>query len=219
MHEDFTTPDPNIYRNVDELQWSNLYARLLPSVEKWVRNSNIPSWRRQYKEVAEDITQEAITRTLDYDRRAQRNGAAPIDSLEAFSRKIAHNLFLDQCRKEWRIVHPAQDESLYNGATSLYMEMDWSKTVLDDMILGSIIVTAAGVIATFPKGQRKALLTDLANAPDLTEQLGVLEQALLDNGLRLRDYRHPLPADKSVRGRHNALLCIAKKRLRSELQA
>lgn len=219
MQEDFTTPDPDVHRNVDELQWSTLYARLLPSVEKWVRNSSIPSWRRQYKEVAEDITQEAIVRALAYDRRAYRNGTPPIDSLEAFSRKIAHNLFLDQCKKEWRIVYPSQDESLYNGATSLYMDLDWSKTVLDDMVLGSIIVTAAGVIATFPKGQRNALLTDLANAPDLTEQPGSLEQALSDNGLSLRDYRHPLPADRSARGRHNALLCIAKKRLRSELQA
>ncbi len=219
MQEDFATHDLNDHKNVDEQQWSALYARLLPSVERWVRNSSIPSWRRQYKEVAEDITQEAIIRALDYNRRAYRSGTPPIDSLEAFSRKVAHNLFLDQCRKEWRIVHPAQDESLYNGATSLYMDMNWSKTVLENMILGSMIVAAAGVIVTFPKGQRNALLTDLANAPDLSEQPGQLEQALLDNGLSLRDYRHPLPAERPARSRHNALLCIAKKRLRGELQA
>lgn len=219
MQEDFITHDPNAHKGVDDLQWSNLYARLLPSVEKWVRNSSIPSWRRQYKEVAEDITQEAIIRALDYDRRAQRNGTPPIDSLEAFSRKIAYHLFLDLRKKEWRIVHPTQDESLYNGATSLHMDMDWSKAVLDDLILGSIIDIAAGVIVTFPKGQRKALLTDLANAPDFMEQPGPLEQALLAKGLNLRDYRHPLPVERSARSRYTALLCIAKKRLRSELLA
>lgn len=219
MQRDFNAHEANAHKQVDEFQWSNLYARLLPSVEKWVRNSSIPSWRRQYKEVAEDITQEAIVRALDYDRRAARNGTAPIDCLEAFSKRIAHNLFLDQCKKEWRIVHPSQEEMLYNAYTALYMDMDWSKTVLDDMILGSIIVIAAGLLATFPKGQRKALLTDLANAPDFSEQPGPLEQALLDNGLSLRDFRRPLPADRVARSRHTALLCIAKKRLRNELQA
>ena len=219
MQRDFNAHEANAHKQVDEFQWSNLYARLLPSVEKWVRNSSIPSWRRQYKEVAEDFTQEAIVRALDYSQRAARNGTPPIDCLEAFSKKIAHNLFLDQCKKEWRIVHPAQEDMLYNASTALYMDMDWSKAVLDDMVMNSIIVTAAGLLTTFPKGQRKALLTDLANAPDFSEQPGLLEMALLDNGLNLRDFRHPLPADRTARSRHAALLCIAKKRLRGELQA
>lgn len=205
----------------EEQIWYELYHWLLPCVETWVRNSRVSSWHGQQREIAEDISHETIMRTLRYSQRADRGEVAPILSLKALSRVIACNYFRDCRKKDQYLVRPAIDGGDYFNfcAASVSWEMiDVAQIVLDRLMLDSIIVNIAQAIARFPPGQKKALLTDLANMSDLSGKQSSLEQALLHVGLQLSDYKRPRPNDPVVRGRDAALRSIAYKRLRQEIK-
>jgi DNA-directed RNA polymerase specialized sigma24 family protein len=201
----------------EEYDWYELYTWLLPLVEMWVRDSRVTSWQGQQKEVAEDITHEAISRTFRYNQRAQRGEMPPIGSLKALCRVIARNYFRDWRKKDWYLVHPSEDAYVYTISGSRDM-VDAAQIALDHLILDSIIVAVAQVVVKFPQGQKMALLTDLANISDSDDAPTVLEQALLDVGLQLSDYKRPPSDDPAERGRYAALRCIAYKRLKDAMQ-
>jgi DNA-directed RNA polymerase specialized sigma24 family protein len=201
----------------EEYDWYELYIWLLPLVEMWVRDSRVTSWQGQQKEVAEDITHEAISRTFRYNQRAQCGEMPPIGSLKALCRVIARNYFRDWRKKDWYLVHPSEDASIYTTPGSRD-QMDAAQIALDHLILDSIIVTVAQIVAKFPQGQKVALLTDLANISDSDGPPTMLEKALLDVGLHLSDYKCPPSADPAERGRYAALRSIAYKRLKNAMQ-
>jgi DNA-directed RNA polymerase specialized sigma24 family protein len=204
--------------NSDDGQtWYDLYNWLLPLTEMWVRDARVSSWYGQYREIAEDIAHEAVMRTFRYHQRADRGEMAPIGSLKALSRVIALNYFRDWRKKDWCLVHPMPDtneEHLFDGSTPGNEIVDASQIALDHLMLDAIIVNVAQVVAKFPRGQKVALLTDLANISDLDGEPSLLEQALLDVGLQLSDYKRPRSDDPTIRGRDAALRSIAYKRLK-----
>jgi DNA-directed RNA polymerase specialized sigma24 family protein len=204
-----------------EQVWSDLYCWLLPLVEIWVRDSRVSSWYGQYKEIAEDIAHETVMRTFRYRQRADRGEMPPIGSLKALSRVIARNYFRDWRKKDWCLVHPIHednDQSFFESEWSIREVTDAAQIALDHLMLDAIIVTVAQVVARFPRGQKVALLTDLANMSDFDGEPTLLEQALSDVGLQLSDYRRPRSDDPTVRGRDAALRSIAYKRLKHEVK-
>ena len=66
----------------------------------------------------------------------------------------------------------------------------------------------------FPAKQRKALLIDLAIHSPIDEPFSPLQCAFSNVGIRLEMYRDLLPRDAVARGRHNALLSLAYKRVK-----
>jgi DNA-directed RNA polymerase specialized sigma24 family protein len=207
---------------VDDQSWYDLYNWLLPLVEMWVRDSRVSSWYGQHREIAEDIAHEAVMRTFRYHQRAARGEMAPIGSFKALSRVIARNYFRDWRKKDWCLVRSTQEDGeqrTFDAHISSHEIVDAAQIALDHLMLDSIITSVAQAVATFPKGQKVALLTDLANMTDLdSEEPSLLEQALSCVGLQLSDYKRPRPADPATRGRDAALRSIAYKRLKHEIQ-
>lgn len=210
-----TSEDYTLY---DEQQWRDLYTWLLSLVEMWVYYADVPSWQGQQKEISEDITQEALLRTYRYSQRAERGEVRSIASLRSLSRTIAQNHFRDRRKKERCLVRPTPDAPQLETALLAEEQIDPSQIAVDRMILSAVIIAAARAVMKFPQRQRIALLTDLANTADFSDQPGLLEQALSEEGISLRDYSHPISHEQGERNRHAALLCIAYKRLRKEIE-
>jgi DNA-directed RNA polymerase specialized sigma24 family protein len=202
---------------VDEQTWYDLYLWLLPLVELWVRDAQVSSWYGQQKEIAEDIAHEAVMRAFKYHQRAQDGELPAIGSLKALSRVIARNYFRDWRKKDWCLVRPDVangEHGRYEGINGMGEVVDAAQIALDQLIMDSIIVTIAQVVARFPQGQKVALLTDLANMSALEEGPTRLEQAFATVGIRLSDYRRPRLEDPAARSRDAALRSIAYKRLK-----
>ncbi len=205
---------------VDEQTWYDLYLWLLPLVEIWVRDSQVSSWHGQQREIAEDIAHEAVMRAFKYHQRAQSGEMPPVGSLRALSRVIARNYFRDWRKKDWCLVRSTVGESEYCRYDSVHRTEDFAdaaQIALDRLLLESIIVTVAQVVAKFPQGQKVALLTDLANMSALEEGPTRLERAFATVGVQLSDYRRSRLEDSSARSRDAALRSIAYKRLKLKL--
>jgi DNA-directed RNA polymerase specialized sigma subunit, sigma24 homolog len=206
----------------DGQAWYDLYSWLLPLAEMWVREAHVASWYGQQREIAEDIAHEAVLRTFRYQQRAECGELAPIGSYKALSRVIARNYFRDWRKKDWclvRIVQIEEESSVPAPHISVHDIVDVAQVALDNLMLDAVILSVAQIIATFPKGQKTALLTDLANIADLDqEEPSLLEQALSSVDLHLSDYKQSRSPDPVVRGRGAALRSIAYKRLKNEIQ-
>lgn len=205
------------YTQESEQLWHELSSWLFPLVHMWVCYSGIRTWRGQYREIAEEIVQEAIMRTFKYTQRAERGEVPAVISLKSLSKVIAQNHFRDRCKKDCRLIHPAQEDFLHDHELNQERD-DPFQIACEQLVSDATLMAAAQLVANFPRGQRLALLTDLANTTNLDEQPGLLERAFADLGVELRDYHHPLPTDQTERGKHSALLCIAYKRLRMSMQ-
>lgn len=202
----------------DGQKWQDLQTWLLPLVEMWVYYADVPSWYGQQREIAEDITQEAMLRTFRYSQRADRGEVRIIASLKSLSRTIAQNHFRDRRKKERCLVRPTYYDTIPDGYALRNEQVDPSEIAIDELMSTSVIVNAARLVVKFPPRQRSALLTDLANTADFNAPPTLLTQALSEEGINLRDYHHPVPAEPAERNRYAALLCIAYKRLRKEVE-
>jgi DNA-directed RNA polymerase specialized sigma24 family protein len=205
------------YTQASEQLWHELSSWLFPLVHMWVCYSGIRTWRGQYREIAEEIMQEAIMRTFKYTQRAERGEVPEVISLKSLSKVIAQNHFRDRCKKDCRLIHTEQEEFLHERDLNQERD-DPFQIACEQLVSDATVMAAAQLVANFPRGQRLALLIDLANTTNLDEQPGLLERAFSDLGVELRDYHHPLPTDQTERGKHSALLCIAYKRLRMSMQ-
>jgi DNA-directed RNA polymerase specialized sigma24 family protein len=218
MHPDTTDLTLSPHSQASEQLWLDLSSWLFPVVHMWVCCSGIRSWRGQYKEIAEEIVQETAMRTFKYTQRAERGEVPPVISLKSLSKVIALNHFRDRCKKDCRLIHSEEEEFLHERVLSQHEASDPSQIACDQLVSHATLLTAAQVVANFPRRQRLALLTDLANNTDLDAQPTPLEIAFSAVGVQLRDYHRPLPDDQTERGKHSALLCIAYKRLRHTMQ-
>ncbi len=205
------------YRDASELsdqQWHDLYLWLLVLVKKWVWQAHIPCWNDQQQEIAEDIAGETILRTLKYYQLAHKGDVAPINSLKAFSRIIAHNYFQDCIRKDRHLLHPSSPVLMDETST-----FDAEQVACSHLIQGEFLTSSARAIAHIPPRQQQALLIDLANRSVFDEHATALEQALIDNHIQLREYQHLSSCSPVERTRNAALRHLAYKRLKKEMQA
>ncbi|HTI14089.1 MAG TPA: hypothetical protein VL461_05875 [Dictyobacter sp.] len=201
-------------RTENEYVWSELYCALRPYILGWVYSSGVSSWHGQENDVADDILQEAIIRTLKYTRLAENGDVLPIHSVTCFGRTVAHNHFRDLRRRELRLLRPMSPD----GDVSLLFcegeEVDPSEVALERLMLTSLLMGVARIIAEFPLKQRTALLIDLANHANPDDEQRHLESAFAAVGISLSEYRRALPADPLERSRHAASLSMAYKRLK-----
>jgi DNA-directed RNA polymerase specialized sigma24 family protein len=209
---------PNVVTlNVDEQiddPWIPLYKRLQTLANYWVYHAHVNSWYGQENDVACDIVLFAVERTYKYSLKAERDGIA-ILSLEKLSVKIARNYFLDLLRKERRIVHFDQEDSVPGNRVCLSVLVDPSEIAFDMLYMEWLFAQIANAVVTFPRRTRTALLIDLASRMHFDDaEPTPLQQAFLEVGIRLQDYQHLLPKDAGAKSKHASLVSIAYKRLR-----
>lgn len=200
---------------VSDRVWVELYSALRPYILGWVYSSGVSSWHGQENDIADDILQEAVIRTLKYTKLVESGRSLPINSMTCFGRTVAHNHFRDLRRRELRLVRPTTQD----GTESVIFitkdeEEDPADMALDRLMLLSLLMTLARIIVDFPSKQRTALLIDLANHADLSDEPSHLHSVFLEVGIELRDYCCTLSSDPLERSRHAASLSIAYKRLR-----
>jgi DNA-directed RNA polymerase specialized sigma24 family protein len=194
--------------------WKSLYETLRRPVTSLVHRYKVPSWIGQEDDQINDIIQETVTRL--YNRLLTSPGEMfSIRSVEAFAYTIARHYCLDLVRKERRIAHLPEEAYELEMLHTLLDEEDELTRLLDALSLQSLFTEAARIIVAIPRKQRRALLVDLARYNDFSEQPTLLEQALAEVGIQLRDYCHLLPLDQLERTRHNALVSLSYRRLRA----
>ncbi len=191
--------------------WCELYSSLRPYILGWVYSSGVSSWHGQENDIADDILQEAVIRTLKYTKLVESGRSLPINSMTCFGRTVAHNHFRDLRRRELRLVRPNIQEASFVVQDE---EEDPADIALDRLMRISLLMVLARIIVDFPSKQRTALLIDLANHADLSGEQSHLHKVFLEVGIELKDYCHILSPDPLERSRHAASLSMAYKRLR-----
>ncbi len=195
--------------------WCELYSSLRPYILGWVYSSGVSSWHGQENDIADDILQEAVIRTLKYTKLVESGRSIPINSMTCFGRTVAHNHFRDLRRRELRLVRP----NIQEGTEAAFFvvqdeEEDPADIALDRLMRISLLMVLARIIVDFPLKQRTALLIDLANNADLSGEQSYLHKVFLEVGIELKDYCRTLSSDPLERSRHAASLSMAYKRLR-----
>lgn len=200
--------------NLDEALWTSLFYLLFPLVKRCVFSSKVCSWTGQKYDITCDIVQEAIKRTLEYILKAKSEGIT-IMSIERLSITIARNYYRDLLRKERRIIHFDQEESLPGNRVSLGDLVDPSEIAFEMMYIDWLFTQIANAVVAFPDRTRTALLIDLASRMHFDNaEPPPLQRAFLEVGIRLQDYQNLLPKDAGAKSRHASLVSIAYKRLR-----
>lgn len=209
--------DPGKQQQADNEQiWCELYRTLRPCILSWVYASRVPSWHGQENDVIEDILQETLLRTLKYCRLVEDGEALPIRSLTHFSKTIAHHYLQDLRRKDVRLVHFTPQEYCETSFVIIYDDdVDPADIALRNLQRKHVLELLARLIVDFPPQQRSALLTDLANETNFSEEPDVLRSAFYMVNIELRTYQRPRSTTPAERSRHSASLCIAYKRLKT----
>ncbi|GCE25943.1 hypothetical protein KDA_14270 [Dictyobacter alpinus] len=204
---------------VSDRVWMELYSTLRPYILGWVYSSGVTSWHGQEHDIADDILQEAVIRTLKYTRLVENGLGMPIHSMTCFGRTVAHNHFRDLRRRELRLIRPSSPDGEVSYLLANGDEVDPSEIALDSLMRISVLMALARLIVDFPIKQRTALLIDLANHADLSGETSQLQSAFQTVGIDLRTYRCTLSRDPLERSRHAASLSMAYKRLRQTFQS
>lgn len=193
--------------------WEHLYCSLSCSVTAWVYAAHLPVWKGQENDIVEDIVQEAVIRTFERIRKAEKHEAVPISSIPAFAKRTAHNYFVDLLRKEGRHILFTQ-LTYSSGEERVEPELpDIAEAVDEEVFCQSLFDELAPEILNFPKKQRQVLLTDLANHTRFSCSATPLQQALLKSGIHLAEHQKSRPDDSLERSRFTALLSLAYKRV------
>ena len=199
--------------------WSQLYSTLRPSVLAWIYSSGVAAWRGQESDVADDILQETVIRVFKYEMLVEHGKVSPIHSIISFSRTVARNLFQDLRRRERRVSFPQQAEETDISFSTTNEDIDPSEIAIEALSHLALLTTLIESIESFPRRQRTALLMDLANHLDSSDEDNLLQAAFLAAGINLHHYRSPLPPDLSERRKHIALLSMAYKQLKQRLES
>lgn len=204
-----TTSTSITFKQDSNFSWEALYKLLWHLVKVWVYSARISSWRGQEEEIIEDIVHETIARVYERVQKAERGEANPVNSIENLSKAVARNYLIDLIRKDHRLVRLTQDSHLPG------IEHNWidvSEKVHEAVFRESLFKKLAPEIIKFPKKQKQALLAGLANDIDFSMS-SPLQRAFLALGIKLQDYRQPLPDNPAERNRYASLLSIARKRM------
>lgn len=206
------------YGCCNEQLWSLLYAALGSTIRGWVYSSKVPSWRGQEQDLAEDILQETVVRIFCYAQQAEQEEVQEIRHITRFGKTIAYRHFVDLRRKALNLTCLETIDGAERGALVPPMASDDpAEEVIECLWLASLFMAVGIIIASFPKGQRTALLVDLAKRVDPLENESPLQSAFSQAGIKLQDYLQYLPRTQQERARQTALLSVAYRRLRDTL--
>lgn len=203
-------------REVDDETWKKLYQVTAASVRNLLSWMDIPAaWKGQKADVAEDIVQETMVRTLKYLKQAAHGEVQTPRSLTGLALTIAKNYLRDLRKRESRCYLMSSDEvHEKNGGQEQIPALDQA---VDNIETEHLFHQAAATVAQFPEKQRKAVLADLANSMHFGKQQTTLQQAFSAVGIRLQDYQRTLSTDPVERSRQASLRNLAYKRVAREL--
>ncbi|TME02475.1 MAG: hypothetical protein E6I80_20105 [Chloroflexi bacterium] len=194
--------------------WDDLYRLLCSQVKVWVYSAHIPLWLGQEKDVTDEIVQEAVCRTFERIRKAERQEAEPVKSVQSLCKIIARNYFIDLIRKDGRIVHLSQ---INDSSTEDYVIVDEladpTEEVHNELFQESLFDRLAPEIINFPKKQSQAIMSDLARLSHFDGPLSPLLRAFLRYGVCLQDYQRSRPDSALERSRHASLVSLAYRRV------
>ncbi len=214
IQKQVTYPSFEELSNGNEQSWSQLYASLRHPVTLYVHMYAAPTWIEQRYDLIEDIIQEIATRMFRQTQLNDTHEGTPIRNIESFCHIMVRNYCRDLWRKEKRVSFFPRDAYAFDAAIMYELSEDPLEATLDDLTTNAVLIEVARIIVDFPERQRTALLIDLARYNDFGEEPTLLEKILANVGITLRAYRGALPQTPIERGRHNASLSYAYKRLR-----
>jgi hypothetical protein len=90
---------------------------------------------------------------------------------------------------------------------------DASELAINNLFREWLYIKLSQDIVRFPEKQRRALLVDLANLMHFDEEPTPLQQAFLNQKIRLQDFQQPLPINSVERSRHASLVSLAYRRV------
>ncbi len=193
--------------------WENQARVLRCLVRGWVYSTHVPLWLGAKEDVVSDIVQEAICRTLERLRKAERQEAAPVNYPDCLSRTIAYHLFIDFMRKDTRLIPLSQLTRSSDDEVYEFELADSSEEMSERVFQESLFNELATEIVNFPNKQKFALLVDLANHTNFASNEAMLRKAFLKVGIRLEDYLGLQPENGIERSRFASLLSISYKRV------
>ncbi len=202
----------------EESAWQQLYPSLYAQARRLAYTLSVPGWRGQEEDVAWDIVQETLRRVLEYAHKAEQNEVVPIQALERLVTVVAQNYSRDLRRREWRLMRHSTDTGGIDTEDFVDVRASFMELATENVYRGQLFQLVAREVARFPAKQRQALLTDLANRMVFESQPTALQAAFLAEGIRLEEYRHPLPQNARERGQYASLLAHAYKRLAASEQ-
>lgn len=199
-------PDPTI-------NWAEYYPKLLFTAKCLVYKYRLPCWYGQEEDIAEDVAQETVWRTIERIKKAALGEASPIGSLEHMMVVIAKNYILDMRRREYRLVRLLSSNPTYERRIDVNDLESMSEIAIEHIYHEWLFRLIAHEIVQMPYKQRYALLIDLANRTSFETNPTSLQAALIAVGIGLQEYQQPLPISRVERLRHASLVSLAYKRL------
>ena len=197
------------------ITWKKLYELLEPLARYLVYSSHNSSWQGQEKDIIEDVVQETVRRVIERSQKAARGEAPPIQSLRSMLFTIARNYCVDLCRHDRRLTHMHPRDT---GLQTRTNQVNPAEEGIENVYLEMLFRLVASEVVTFPDKQRRAILVDLANRMHFDRNPTALQQAFLDAGVDLQEYRQALPSDPLEKSRHTALVGCAYRRVVNLLQ-
>lgn len=197
----------------DEQVWERLSKILHAYARHCVYSSHLSAWKGKEEDIVDDIVQETLYRCFEYARRAELGEVSPIYSLKHLAMRIAHNYYIDLLRRDQRLVCSSSDDSLFEIPAIRDIPISPFEIALEHVSQEEFFACVAREIARFPRKQREALLSDLANRMDFDVELTPLQKAFASVGIHLQSYRQPIPLDQGERAKQASLRSIAYRRL------
>lgn len=193
--------------------WKKLYPLLQSFARYFVYSSNIPCWWGQENDIIEDIVQETGRRIIERSQKAARGEALPIQSLRSMLSAVAHNYCKDLYRHDRRLIRIQSKDTALQAYLNRKNQVDLAEAGIDNVYQEVLFKMVAREVCAFPCKQRRAILIDLASRMHFDKRPTPLQQAFLDAGIDLQEYKQALPSDPQERDRHIALVSCAYKRV------
>lgn len=193
-----------------DIDWEKCYQQLYKQVKRLVHQMKLPRWQGEEEDVAWDIVQDSMRKTLEYTRKVEQGEEEPIQEPERFLYTTARHCLLDRLRHEKRLC----SETAYITTDAPDTRPHLSDIATENVFQERLFHLVAQEIVNFPKKQRSALLTDLANRMAFDEKPTTLQAAFRAEGIQLEEYRGFQPGTEKERSRHAALLYQANQRLK-----
>src|SRR5260370_22405480 len=201
------------YQVSSDANWHTLYRQLTVIVTRWVRSTNLPTWKAQREDIIDEIVQETMMRVLKRIRRGESGELSPVFSVEGLCVRIAYNIFIDMVRHDRRLV-PIASESWDDVPYDVpdYGE-DYSEVAVENVYTASLFRQVAAAIQAFPSKLRAALIIDLVSRMSFNGEATPLQQALLNAGVDLEQYRGRRSSDPAARSRQTSLASLGYKKI------
>ncbi len=194
--------------------WHMLHNQLTIAVTQWVRSANLLAWKAQREEIIDDIVQETMMKVLKRIHQGESGELSPVYSVEGLSIRVAHNVFIDMLRRDRRLVPLASDD-WRNDATYDIPDngQDYSEVAVDNVYNASLFTQVALAIQSLPPKQRAAIIIDLVSRMSFDSEKTSLQQALLNAGIDLEEFRCQRSSDPVMRSRQASLASLGYKKI------